>query len=189
MAANASEIEAEIAEQFPAATPELDLARLAIGQDLKERGDVGIRPAHIVGAVTSADAVDAYEIAPDAKIVLALKKVPGIAYRILAIVVEAGRKTWVSDARRLYGVSDDTTPTQAFARFVEEFGSAMRGTKDEIFVPRRGLAVGQQVTAVASGVEISVQAFMRATPDGVEAAWMYAVDPARYRAAVRRHTR
>jgi hypothetical protein len=42
---------------------------------------------------------------------------------------------------------------------------------------------------IASGREISVQAFIRATPMGTHASWLYAIDPERYLTYVRRHTR
>jgi hypothetical protein len=187
--ATASEIAAEIVQQFPSAQVDLASETLGVGQDLNERGDVGIRPAHIVRAILTADAAEAYEIGPDATMTLALKDVPGINYRLLILAIKAGGKAWVADARRLYDTTDGVSPTDAFATFVERFGCVIRGTGKDLFVPRRFLGTGGSVTAMAGDREIPVQAFIRATPQGTEAAWMYAVDPDRYRTEVRRHGR
>ena len=189
MAATAGEIEAEIGAAFTPGDPDLDLAKLTVGQDLEDRGDVGIRAAHILAAVRAAEAKDAYEVGPNASLVLALKRIPSAGYRMLIMAVQADGKEWVADARRLYESSPDATPTQAFARFVEAFGCLLRGTDNALFVARRALGTPGTIGAVADGREVSVQAFIRATAEGTEASWIYAVDPQRYRAYVHRHGR
>jgi hypothetical protein len=189
VAATAAEIEAEIVEGFARTEVSLDLSKLAVGQDLNDRGEVGIRPAHILDAVRKPDAIESYEIADGAAITLALKDIPAAGYRMLAIVCSGDGKAWVSDARRLYDAPPGLTPLQAFAYFVEMFGAVIKGTDDELFLPRRTLEVSGRMTGIASGREISVQAFIRSTPMGTQAAWLYAVDPERYLAYVRRHSR
>ncbi|MGH2721939.1 MAG: hypothetical protein ACRDJO_10100 [Actinomycetota bacterium] len=190
MGATAAEIEAEIEEGFPRTDVALDLTKLAVGQDLHDRGEIGIRPAHILEAVRRADAIGSFEVAEKAAITLALKDITAAGYRMLVIIFSGDGKSWVSDARRLYGTPADLTPLRAFAGFVETFGAVIKGTKDQRFLPRRTLEVSGRMTAgIASGREISVQAFIRATPMGTQASWLYAIDPERYLTYVRRHTR